>query len=107
MIQQRARRRAPVMAALAIGGIVAAACVGNDTGSPSGPEDPRPNILFVLTNDQHTAMLDHMPIVQAELVEQGTLFRSAINTYPLCCPSRATIQRGQYAHNTQVFGNSL
>jgi len=25
--------------------------------------------------------------------------------YPLCCPSRAIIQRGQYAHNTQVFGN--
>jgi hypothetical protein len=23
----------------------------------------------------------------------------------LCCPSRAIIQRGQYAHNTGIFGN--
>jgi arylsulfatase A-like enzyme len=29
------------------------------------------------------------------------------STFPLCCPGRATIQRGQYAHNTEIYGNSL
>jgi arylsulfatase A-like enzyme len=26
---------------------------------------------------------------------------------PLCCPSRVSILRGQYAHNTQIYGNIL
>jgi hypothetical protein len=36
----------------------------------------KPNILFVLTNDQHTAMLRHMPRVQAELRAKGTKFET-------------------------------
>ena len=34
-------------------------------------------------------------------------FRNAYATFPLCCPSRASILRGQYAHNTGVFTNAL
>ena len=45
-----------------------------------------------------------MPNVQS-LKAKGLTFTNAFNVYPLCCPSRAIIQRGQYAHNTQVFGN--
>jgi arylsulfatase A-like enzyme len=32
-------------------------------------------------------------------------FQNAFVSYPLCCPSRATIMRGQYAHNTGVWSN--
>lgn len=82
------------------------AAAADKTGQSALPTD-RPNILFILTNDQHTAMLEHMPTVQAELKAKGTTFANAVNTYPLCCPSRATIQRGQYAHNTNIFGNTV
>ena len=50
-------------------------------------------------------MLEHMPTVQQELAAKGTTFENATTVFPLCCPSRATIQRGQYAHNTGVIGN--
>ena len=65
---------------------------------------PHPNIIFVMTDDQPESTLSHMPNVQA-LKAKGLTFMNAFNVYPLCCPSRAIIQRGQYAHNTQVFGN--
>ena len=33
------------------------------------------------------------------------VFDNASVSYPLCCPSRASILRGQYPHNTEVLGN--
>src|SRR5215212_12273625 len=63
-----------------------------------------PNIIFVLTDDQAESTLSHMPTVQS-LKAKGLTFTNAFNVYPLCCPSRAIIQRGQYAHNTGIFGN--
>ena len=32
-------------------------------------------------------------------------FRDAFSPYPLCCPARATLLTGQYAHNHHVLGN--
>lgn len=64
----------------------------------------QPNIIFVMTDDQPESTLAHMDNVQS-LKDKGLTFTNAFNVYPLCCPSRAIIQRGQYAHNTQIFGN--
>jgi N-acetylglucosamine-6-sulfatase len=67
----------------------------------------RPNIIFVLTDDQFPGTEDAMPALQNNLLSQGVEFTNMISTFPLCCPSRATILRGQYAHNTHIYGNSL
>jgi N-acetylglucosamine-6-sulfatase len=67
----------------------------------------RPNIIFVLTDDQFPGTEDAMPALQNNLVSQGVEFTDMISTFPLCCPSRATILRGQYAHNTHIYSNSL
>jgi arylsulfatase A-like enzyme len=48
----------------------------------------------------------YMPKTTTELVGKGMSFENAFVSSPLCCPSRATIMRGQYAHNTGVWGNS-
>ena len=37
---------------------------------------------------------------------EGTKFDQAIDSFPLCCPSRATNLTGQYAHNHGVLHNS-
>jgi N-acetylglucosamine-6-sulfatase len=66
----------------------------------------RPNILFVMTDDQAESTLSHMPNVQSLMKQKGRTFTNAFNAYPYCCPSRAIIQRGQYAHNTSIFGNA-
>jgi N-acetylglucosamine-6-sulfatase len=67
--------------------------------------DPRPNIVFVLTDDMRADDLRFMPRTRKLLAERGVRFSNAFTTRSLCCPSRATILRGQYAHNHQVWGN--
>jgi N-acetylglucosamine-6-sulfatase len=68
-------------------------------------KDGRPNILVVMTDDQALADVQHMPNVRKLLAARGTTFADAIDSYPLCCPARATFITGQYAHNHDVRGN--
>jgi N-acetylglucosamine-6-sulfatase len=67
----------------------------------------RPNILFVLTDDMNFSDLRYMPKTRRLLADQGTRFTNAFVTNSLCCPSRATILRGQYSHNHKIWGNFL
>jgi len=66
----------------------------------------RPNILLVLTDDQDADSVSQMPEVRSRLVDRGTTFNRAFATTALCCPSRASILRGQYAHNHGIWTNS-
>ncbi|MDQ4127686.1 MAG: sulfatase [Actinomycetota bacterium] len=71
-----------------------------------GPQAP-PNILFVLTDDQDAASVAEMPNVRSLLVAEGTSFDRAYATTAMCCPSRASILRGQYAHNHRILENQF
>jgi arylsulfatase A-like enzyme len=67
---------------------------------------PRPNVLIIVTDDQradHT--LQVMPEVRRWFADGGVRFSQAFSTTPLCCPSRASIFTGQYAHNHNVINN--
>jgi N-acetylglucosamine-6-sulfatase len=68
-------------------------------------KDGRPNILVVMTDDQAAADVAEMPNVKRLLAARGTTFADAIDSFPLCCPARATFITGQYAHNHGVKGN--
>jgi N-acetylglucosamine-6-sulfatase len=59
----------------------------------------------VLTDDQDVASVAEMPNLRTGLVEGGTTFDRAFATSALCYPSRASILRGQYAHNHRVWSN--
>ena len=65
----------------------------------------RPNILVVMTDDQALADVAHMPHVRKLIADRGTSFSNAVDSFPLCCPARATFISGQYAHNHGVAGN--
>ncbi|MBE0683114.1 MAG: sulfatase [Anaerolineales bacterium] len=81
-----------------------------DIESPASTErlkDSRPNIIFILTDDQPYHTVDYMPFVKNELMANGVVFENGLVTTPLCCPSRASIFSGQYAHNHQVLNNTL
>jgi N-acetylglucosamine-6-sulfatase len=70
------------------------------------PQD-QPNVIFVLTDDQFPGTENKMPALKSNVTDQGIKFTNTTSTYPLCCPARAILHRGQYAHNTEIYGNNL
>ena len=89
---------ASAVAVLAIAGGVMAA--GEARGATTGA-----NVVFILTDDMTSSELAGMPNVQSLIGAQGTAFNEAYVSFPLCCPSRATMLSGQYMHNHGVRGN--
>lgn len=81
------------------------------TAPPFDPTDP--NIIFILTDDMryddlnrnNDPKLEYMPKTMTLLADQGMSFNNAFVSNALCCPTRATIMRGQYAHNTGIWFN--
>ena len=86
---------------------------------PSPTSTPRPNFLFIITDDQRH---DAMSVVQKELgdkarfpwfatpnmdrlASQGIRFRNGFVTSALCSPSRASFLTGQYNHINSVINN--
>ncbi len=82
--------------------------------------NPRPNFIFIITDDQRW---DALGVVQKEqgerarfpwfqtpnmdrIAEQGIRFRNAFVTLSLCSPSRATFLTGTYNHVNGVLDNS-
>lgn len=65
----------------------------------------KPNIIFILTDDLDADLLEFMPNVKSLLAAQGVTFSNFFVNVSLCCPSRANILRGQYAHNSQILTN--
>ena len=91
--------------------IGAAACssdraTSNDSGSG---RRAKPNIVMLYMDDLDQQLLDEnidlLPNYKA-LVAHGATFTNAFVADSLCCPSRATMLRGQYDHNTGMHGNA-
>lgn len=59
----------------------------------------RPNVLFVLTDDQdlHMDSLSAMPKLQKLLGQGGTTYERHFCTVSLCCPSRVNLLTGRAA----------
>lgn len=72
---------------------------------------PRPNVLFILTDDQRWDALGlagnrHLKTPNMDrLGREGVYFRNAFCTTSLCSPSRASILSGLYAHRHGVVDN--
>jgi arylsulfatase A-like enzyme len=71
-------------------------------------------VLFIVTDDQRLeGTMAVMPKTTrwfhsgsaSEGIEGGTFFPNAVTTTPWCCPARATIFTGRYAHNHGVQQN--
>jgi len=65
----------------------------------------QPNIVFILADDMRADEFEHMPQTRRLLAEEGLAFEETFVAHSLCCPSRASILRGQYTHNHQVRTN--
>jgi N-acetylglucosamine-6-sulfatase len=61
----------------------------------------------LMTDDQQADSVRFMPNLQSLLAGRGVTFTNSFVNYSLCCPSRATLLTGQYAHSHGVRGNRL
>jgi N-acetylglucosamine-6-sulfatase len=104
---------------LALAGATLLAAVGLGLGSsrpvPGAPEganaapNGRPNIVLIQSDDQAASQRTRevMPNTERLLVQRGTTFKSYIATTAQCCPSRASLITGEYAHNHGVTSNEV
>src|ERR671916_159244 len=109
MIATRDLLRLSVLAAATVVGVLlagGASLPSLGSGEASAQAAQRPNVVFVLTDDQMPGTENKMNALQRDVVREGVKFTNMTSTFPLCCPGRATLLRGQYAHNTQIYGNS-
>jgi N-acetylglucosamine-6-sulfatase len=79
--------------------------VGDTAGASDDASAPRPNIVFVLTDDLSMNLVEHMPHV-LQMQRDGVTFTNYFVTDSLCCPSRTSIFTGEYPHSSGVFTNS-
>ena len=75
----------------------------SQAGTSLAQTPERPNIVLILADDMMTSDVEHMPQLNSLLTARGTTFGNAFVTDSICCPSRASILRGQYPHNHGVL----
>lgn len=68
-------------------------------------KDP-PNVILILTDDMDMALVPYIEKTNRLIGEEGATLDSYFITTPVCCSSRASMLRGQYAHNTDILQNS-
>ena len=73
--------------------------------------DPRPNILFVFTDDHairavsaYGSKINSTPNMD-RLAREGMIFRNSFVTNSICAPSRAVILTGKYSHLNGIIDN--
>lgn len=82
--------------------------VSEVSAAPLSAQSPiTPNIILVLADDLDLQLdtVTTMPALQALVADQGVTFSDFVVNASICCPSRASLLRGQYVHNHQVYTN--
>ena len=97
---------------LLLGLAIAAGALIDMSAAPKQPMvAPPPNVLIIITDDQSLGMMRVMPKTVRYFGRGGERFTHFFDTTPVCCPSRASVFTGRYAHNHHVLtlqdGNRL
>jgi N-acetylglucosamine-6-sulfatase len=105
------------IAALALVVLLAGLALLSSRSPTPAEATARPNIVLIQTDDQTLRELNStwltplgfkarvMPNTLDLIGKQGITFDRYYVSYPLCCPSRATLLSGRYAHSNGVISN--
>jgi arylsulfatase A-like enzyme len=64
-----------------------------------------PDVLLIVTDDQRVRTIEWMDAVGQSIIGQGTRFANGMIPTSVCCPSRASLLTGSFAHSTGVWSN--
>jgi N-acetylglucosamine-6-sulfatase len=92
------RGRALALCIVVATATIAAASCGGDSASDAKPK--RPNIVFLLTDDQRWDSMDELPDMNKQT--EWARFSNMFIEDPQCCPARATILTGRHTEHTHV-----
>lgn len=98
------RLLASVATAVLFASVVVLVTVIGSVRSAAAAAD-QPNIVFVLTDDLDSHDMRYLDGLRSIMAKNGTTFQRAYVSDSVCCPSRATILRGQYPHNHGIKSN--
>jgi N-acetylglucosamine-6-sulfatase len=102
----RRRFLIPVVATVAATAALAVAGSGTHSGAlGQAAASGRPNVVVVETDDQTVESMKVMRNVNSLIAAHGVTFANSLLNFSLCCPSRATLMTGEYAHNHGVWSN--
>lgn len=73
--------------------------------APAARADRRPNVVLIVVDDLARDDIPHLDRLEDMVFRAGTEFRRFAAPDALCGPSRVSILRGQYSHNTGVTTN--
>ena len=97
--------RAVVVAALLTTSAITTSSLGLGPSEHIAEAAELPNIVVILTDDQPTGTMAAMPAVTSLIGDQGATFTQGVIPTSLCCPSRASLLSGDFAHTTGVYTN--
>jgi arylsulfatase A-like enzyme len=92
------RKAARKLLAASAAGFVAALSAGEAAAQA-------PNVLVIVTDDQRAGTTSIMPKTRKWFWSGGRVFPRAYASTPLCCPARASLFTGLFAHNHGVKNN--
>jgi N-acetylglucosamine-6-sulfatase len=79
---------------------------GTDPSATASPVvAKKPNVVVILVDDLDYSLMPYLPNVNRLIRDQGASFPNFYVEQSSCCPSRASILSGMYAHNHGVIGN--
>lgn len=85
--------------------LAAVLAVGLAGDPASARQAGKPNIIYVMSDDQAAWQMSYMPKTVSLVGDRGVTYTHYFGTFPLCCPARVSIQTGQYPHNHGVTTN--
>jgi N-acetylglucosamine-6-sulfatase len=91
--------------------LLACATLALSATRPAAAADERPNIIFIITDDQRWDCMSAAghPFLKTpnmdRIAREGAMFINAFVTTPLCSPARASFLTGQYVHTNGIKGN--
>lgn len=104
--------RVPLLAVVLV--LLLAGCTSTNPDRPAPATPPpteaaavdKPNVVLITADDQSAMEMEWLPKTRRLLGEAGVTFPQMLAPHPNCCPARAQILTGQYAHNNGVATNS-